>query len=79
MVSAAKFSRAERELKVAKPYGIGAQGNTLLCIHNDYCDRIERFLVICNVFFILWQRIKAAVSILEHPKNLCSMLKYFLK
>lgn len=28
MVSAAKYARAERDLKVARPYGLGAKGNT---------------------------------------------------
>lgn len=26
MVSAAKYARAERDLKVARPYGLGAKG-----------------------------------------------------
>ena len=30
MVSAAKYAKADRDLRLAKPYGIGAQG----CIHS---------------------------------------------
>ena len=29
MVSAAKYAKADRDLRLAKPYGIGAQGCTL--------------------------------------------------
>jgi len=34
MVSAAKYAKADRDLRLAKPYGVGAQGYTT-CINNS--------------------------------------------
>jgi len=34
MVSAAKYAKADRDLRLAKPYGVGAQGYTT-CISNS--------------------------------------------
>jgi len=35
MVSAAKYAKADRDLRLAKPYGVGAQGYTT-CINNRF-------------------------------------------
>ena len=36
MVSAAKYAKADRDLRLAKPYGVGAQGCTLLIVKVDW-------------------------------------------
>ena len=33
MISAAKYARAERELRPARAYGVGAKGNSSKCIY----------------------------------------------
>ena len=43
MVSAAKYARAEKELKPARVYGTGAQGR---------CYKLERCLAFANVLYM---------------------------
>ena len=43
MVSAAKYAKADRDLRLAKPYGIGAQGTSYstsvtVVEQTKYCD-----------------------------------------
>lgn len=67
MVAAAKYARAERQLKPARVYGNGAVGMSLLALHDLYIhthakvQRNGRFLCDGHDCLLLWSSIKTIV------------------